>query len=44
LTLLRLLDEVVRQAGDRCEYYRLSQASQEATFHIDQVVPLDLNK
>lgn len=27
------------RAGDRCEYCRISQANQEATFHIDHVVP-----
>jgi hypothetical protein len=27
------------RAGDRCEYCRLSQAGQEATFHVDHVVP-----
>ena len=27
------------RAGDRCEYCRLAQASQEATFHIDHIVP-----
>lgn len=27
------------RAGDRCEYCRLVQAGQEATFHIDHVVP-----
>ena len=27
------------RAGDRCEYCRLAQAGQEATFHIDHVVP-----
>ena len=31
--------EVVARAGDRCEYCRLAQAGQEATFHIDHVVP-----
>jgi hypothetical protein len=34
-----LRDEVVRRAGDRCEYCGLSQAGQEATFHMDHVVP-----
>lgn len=34
-----LRDEVVLRAGNRCEYCRLSQAGQEATFHIDHVVP-----
>ena len=36
---LRLRDEVVRRAGERCEYCHLSQRGQEATFHIDHVVP-----
>jgi hypothetical protein len=27
------------RAGDRCEYCRLSQVNQEATFHVDHVVP-----
>ncbi len=27
------------RAGDRCGYCRIAQASQEATFHIDHVVP-----
>lgn len=31
--------EVVLRAGQRCEYCRLSQVGQEATFHIDHVVP-----
>jgi hypothetical protein len=30
---------VVDRAGDRCEYRGLSQVGQEATFHIDHVVP-----
>jgi hypothetical protein len=34
-----LHDEVVRRAGDRCEYCGLSQLGQEAAFHIDHVVP-----
>lgn len=34
-----LRDEVVLRAGNRCEYCGLSQAGQEATFHIDHVVP-----
>lgn len=34
-----LRDEVVVRAGARCEYCGLSQAGQEATFHIDHVVP-----
>ncbi len=31
---------VIRRAKDRCEYCQLSQRGQEATFHIDHVVPL----
>jgi hypothetical protein len=31
--------QVVFRAGQRCEYCRLSQLGQEATFHIDHVVP-----
>ena len=31
--------EVVRRAGDRCEYCRLSQAGQEAAFHVDHIIP-----
>jgi len=31
---------VVRRARNRCEYCGLSQAGQEATFHIDHVVPV----
>lgn len=31
---------VVRRAKGRCEYCRLSQDGQEATFHVDHVVPL----
>lgn len=31
--------EVVFRAGSRCEYCRLSQLGQEATFHIDHVLP-----
>jgi hypothetical protein len=34
-----LHDEVVRRADHRCEYCRLSRLGQEATFHIDHVVP-----
>ena len=34
-----LRDEVALRAGDRCEYCGLSQVGQEATFHIDHVVP-----
>jgi hypothetical protein len=35
----RLRRRVVRRAGDCCEYCRLSQSRQEATFHIDHVIP-----
>jgi hypothetical protein len=31
--------EVVLRAGQRCEYSQLSQLGQEATFHIDHVIP-----
>jgi 5-methylcytosine-specific restriction endonuclease McrA len=35
------LRRLVRQrAGDRCEYCGLSQLGQEATFHIDHVIPV----
>lgn len=34
---------VIRRAKNRCEYCRLSQAGQEAKFHIDHVVPLAEN-
>lgn len=27
------------RAGDRCEYCRIAQVSQEATFHVDHVIP-----
>jgi len=37
-TFLRRL--VIRRAGGRCEYCGLSQAGQEATFHIDHVIPV----
>jgi HNH endonuclease len=36
---LGLHEEVVSRAGGRCEYCGLSQLGQEATFHIDHVVP-----
>lgn len=32
--------EVILRAGSRCEYCRLPQARQEATFHIDHIVPV----
>ena len=36
--LLREL--VIERAAGRCEYCRLSQEGQEATFHIDHVIPI----
>jgi hypothetical protein len=30
---------VTRRAADRCEYCGLSQTGQEATFHVDHVIP-----
>jgi hypothetical protein len=38
-----LRDEVVQRAGGRCEYCRLSQVGQEATFHVDHIVPRSLD-
>jgi hypothetical protein len=32
--------QVIDRAGNRCEYCRLAQTGQEATFHIDHVVPV----
>lgn len=34
-----LRQQVIERAGNRCEYCKLSQAGQEATFHIDHVIP-----
>jgi hypothetical protein len=34
--------EVERGAGSRCEYCRLSQAGQEARFHVDHILPMKL--
>src|SRR4051794_29703830 len=34
-----LREEVTLRAGNRCEYCQLSQLGQEATFHIDHVIP-----
>jgi 5-methylcytosine-specific restriction endonuclease McrA len=31
---------VIERAGNRCEYCLLSQIGQEATFHVDHVVPV----
>lgn len=36
----RLRLQVVKRAGDRCEYCRLAQAGQEAAFHIDHIMPV----
>ncbi len=36
---VRLDAEVRRRAGNRCEYCGLSQLGQEATFHIDHILP-----
>ncbi|HTE17466.1 MAG TPA: HNH endonuclease signature motif containing protein [Armatimonadota bacterium] len=35
-----LRQEVIRRAGNRCEYCGLSQSSQGASFHIDHIKPL----
>jgi hypothetical protein len=35
----RLREAVVRRAGNRCEYCRLSQIGQEAVFHVDHILP-----
>lgn len=32
--------KIVLRAGNRCEYCRLSQKGQEATFHVDHIVPI----
>ena len=36
----RLRQAVIERANDRCEYCRLAQAGQAATFHIDHIVPI----
>ena len=36
---LRLIQEVRDRARETCEYCLLPQSSQEATFHIDHIVP-----
>jgi hypothetical protein len=38
-----LARQVVERAGNRCEYCRLSQVGQEATFHVDHVTPVAAN-
>ena len=35
----RLRRLVMNCAGNRCEYCRLSQEGQEASFHIDHIMP-----
>lgn len=30
---------VIERAGNRCEYCGLSQIGQEATFHVDHIIP-----
>lgn len=30
----------IRRAANRCEYCRLSQKGQEATFHVDHIIPV----
>jgi hypothetical protein len=35
-----LRQRIVERAGERCEYCRLAQQGQAATFHIDHVVPM----
>ena len=36
---IRRREEVVQRANGRCEYCQLSQLGQEATFHVDHIVP-----
>ena len=35
-----LARQVVARAGNRCEYCGLSHVGQEATFHVDHVIPI----
>jgi len=35
----RLRRLVVRRAANRCEYCQLAQVGQEATFHVDHIIP-----
>ena len=35
-----LRSQVIRRAQNRCEYCQLSQQGQEATFHIDHILPV----
>lgn len=34
-----LRQQAIARAQERCEYCRLAQAGQEATFHVDHIVP-----
>ena len=36
----RLRKLIIQRAGNCCEYCGLSQAGQEATFHIDHIIPV----
>jgi hypothetical protein len=36
---ISLQRQVRLRASDRCEYCRIAQVSQEATFHVDHVIP-----
>lgn len=38
--LQTLRDRVILRAGNRCECCGLSQVGQEATFHVDHIVPV----
>ena len=38
-----LREAVVQRAGNRCEYCRLAQDSQVATFPVDHVIPISLS-
>lgn len=37
---IQLRRAVIKRAGNRCEYCQLSQEGQEATFHIDHIIPV----
>lgn len=34
-----LVDSLLKEPNSRCEYCRISQQGQEATFHIDHIIP-----
>jgi len=38
----KLRNSVIRRAKNRCEYCGLSQEGQEATFHIDHIIPVSV--